>query len=265
VPISARYAHTNLIARDWRGLAAFYQEVLGCIAVPPERDLAGGWLERGTGVPSARIRGIHLRLPGGGDSGPTLEIFGYDATVDASPPPANRVGFGHIAFAVDDVAAAREAVLAGGGSALGTIESVAIKGVGTLTVVYVRDPEGNIIELQHRALLATEARADGSQGEPFAVDFDNLEWESPAPGCRFKALRQKGKQLRLVEFTPEFIEREWCEKGHTGIVLSGEFEIDFGDRAVRYREGAPIFIPAGKPHKARHISSLVRLFLVEEI
>ena len=39
--ITARYVHTNLIARDWRVLARFYQEVLGCVPVPPERDLSG--------------------------------------------------------------------------------------------------------------------------------------------------------------------------------------------------------------------------------
>ena len=27
----ARYAHTNLIARDWRRLVDFYQTVFGCV------------------------------------------------------------------------------------------------------------------------------------------------------------------------------------------------------------------------------------------
>jgi predicted enzyme related to lactoylglutathione lyase len=40
-----RYTHTNLVARDWRGLAAFYENVFGCVAVPPERDLQGEGLE----------------------------------------------------------------------------------------------------------------------------------------------------------------------------------------------------------------------------
>ena len=154
--IRATYAHTNLIARDWRRLAAFYEEALGCVPVA-ERDLAGDWLERGTGVAGARIRGIHLRLPGFGEGGPTLEIFQYAENVDGPPPPANRVGFGHIAFVVDDVARAREVVLAAGGSALGTVESVAIPGAGIITVVYMRDPEGNIVELQHRAPSAVQA------------------------------------------------------------------------------------------------------------
>ena len=34
----ARYVHTNLIARDWRRLAAFYESVLGCVPVHPERE-----------------------------------------------------------------------------------------------------------------------------------------------------------------------------------------------------------------------------------
>ena len=150
MPISARYVHTNLIARDWRRLASFYQNVFGCLPVPPERNLSGEWLERGTAVSGARIEGIHLRLPGHGESGPTLEIFGYHSVVDCVPPPSNRVGFGHIAFMVEDVAKAHETVIASGGSELGTIESPVIAGVGRITVVYVRDPEGNIIELQKR-------------------------------------------------------------------------------------------------------------------
>ncbi len=51
--IQAKYVHTNLIARDWRALAQFYTQVFGCTPVPPERNLSGEVLERGTGVPGA--------------------------------------------------------------------------------------------------------------------------------------------------------------------------------------------------------------------
>ena len=61
----ARYVHTNLIARDWQRLARFYQDVFGCVPVPPERNLSGAEMEAGTGVPAARLRGMHMRLPGG--------------------------------------------------------------------------------------------------------------------------------------------------------------------------------------------------------
>jgi predicted enzyme related to lactoylglutathione lyase len=33
--MEARYAHTNLIARDWRRLARFYAEAFGCELLAP--------------------------------------------------------------------------------------------------------------------------------------------------------------------------------------------------------------------------------------
>jgi predicted enzyme related to lactoylglutathione lyase len=145
----AKFVHTNLIARDWHGLAAFYEQVFGCVRVPPERDLSGPWLEAATMVTGARIRGAHLRLPGYGDDAPTLEIFEYSPQGPPAPGAAiHRPGFVHIAFRVDDVAAARDEVLAAGGSDFGQIVSTPVHGAGFVTFVYVADPEGNIIELQ---------------------------------------------------------------------------------------------------------------------
>jgi predicted enzyme related to lactoylglutathione lyase len=149
MPLNVRYTHTNLVARDWRKLAQFYEQVLGCTPVPPERDLSGRWIEAATAVPQAHIRGLHLRLPGHGDQGPTLEIFQYSPELEALPPAANRPGFGHLAFAVDDVEAASKAVLAAGGGRLGETVSREIPGAGSITFVYLTDSEGNVIELQH--------------------------------------------------------------------------------------------------------------------
>jgi quercetin dioxygenase-like cupin family protein len=103
--------------------------------------------------------------------------------------------------------------------------------------------------------------------ELFKVQFDSMEWQHALPGSRFKAFRDGTKQLRLIEFTSEFVEPEWCEKGHVGIILEGELEIDFMGQLVRYPEGSGIFILSGtsSAHKARAISSTVILFLVEEV
>jgi predicted enzyme related to lactoylglutathione lyase len=144
----ARYTHTNLVARDWRKLAEFYETVFGCIPVPPERDLQGEGLERGSCVSGARIRGVHLRLPGHGSGGPTLELFEYDQMVEREISVPNRPGWGHLSFEVDDVAAALQAVLAAGGSRLGEVVTFEVPGAGTITWTYARDPEENIIELQ---------------------------------------------------------------------------------------------------------------------
>lgn len=73
-----RFTHTNLIARDWRRLASFYESVFGCTMIWPQRDLAGKWLDRATGLSDARIRGAHLQLPGYDLDGPTLEIYEYE-------------------------------------------------------------------------------------------------------------------------------------------------------------------------------------------
>lgn len=150
--MSIRYVHTNIVTRDWRALAAFYERVFDCRPVPPARDQTGEWLDRGTGVTGARLRGMHLRLPGHGPDGPTLEIYQYDDVEDGAPwPAANRRGIGHLAFHVDDVAATRDRVVAGGGSAVGEIATAEVGSVGVLTFVYVADPDGNVIELQHWA------------------------------------------------------------------------------------------------------------------
>ena len=146
--ITARYVHTNLIALDWRALARFYQEVLGCVPMPPERDLAGPDMDAGTGIPGAHLRGMHLRLPGRGDDGPTLEIFTYNVLADRAPTAVNRPGFGHIAFSVEDVAGARAIVLSEGGRPVGEVVTFTLSSGAQVTWCYVTDPEGNIIELQ---------------------------------------------------------------------------------------------------------------------
>jgi predicted enzyme related to lactoylglutathione lyase len=144
----ARYGHTNLVARDWQRLAAFYAELFDCVAVPAERDYRGRDLEAGTGVRDAALRGVHLRLPGHGDDGPTLEIYTYAHGPQPLPAAANRPGWGHIAFVVDDVAAGRQAVLAAGGSAVGEVVTLETVDGRSVTWCYVTDPEGNIVELQ---------------------------------------------------------------------------------------------------------------------
>jgi predicted enzyme related to lactoylglutathione lyase len=146
--INARYVHTNLIARDWQALAGFYQRVFGCEVVPPERDFQGADLEAGTGIPGAHLRGVHLRLPGYDANGPTLEVFNYNLLKARPDTAVNRPGFGHIAFSVEDVSAARETVLANGGQPIGEVVTVTVATGAQVTWCYVTDPEGNVIELQ---------------------------------------------------------------------------------------------------------------------
>ena len=144
----ARYTHTNVIARDWRALASFYETVFGCELVPPERNYSGATLEAGTGVVGASLAGAHLRLPGRGADGPTLEVFTYSLLAEGPVPAVNRPGLGHLAFEVDSVEDARREVLTAGGAAVADVVTLTTAAGARVTMCYVTDPEGNIIELQ---------------------------------------------------------------------------------------------------------------------
>lgn len=102
---------------------------------------------------------------------------------------------------------------------------------------------------------------------PICIDFDSIPWQSPLPGARFKAYREGAKQIRLLEFSSEFVEPDWCEKGHVGFVLEGVLEVDFKGHVVTYSAGSGIFIPPGfeTAHKGRSVTPVVRLILVEDV
>lgn len=144
--LAAKYVHTNLIAADWRSLAAFYQSIFGCTPVPPERDYSGLQLEALTQLTGAHQCGMHLRLPGHSEGGPTLEIF--ELTPDfETRKDVQRRGYGHIAFEVPDVADAQRAVIAAGGSSIGEIVTLTRSDEWQVKVCYATDPEGNALEL----------------------------------------------------------------------------------------------------------------------
>ncbi|ETO13134.1 hypothetical protein RFI_24244 [Reticulomyxa filosa] len=157
------FRHTNLVVKDWKKASDFYSKVFGMSIVPPVRDLKGCWLDKGVGYKEATIKGCHMRLPGfdhlSDKDCPTLEIFEYNNITNSmnnkeSNPPKHvyRPGFGHIAFHVDNVMLACEKVLKNGGSVLNensNISSFSVNDKTTITFAYVRDIEGNIIELQN--------------------------------------------------------------------------------------------------------------------
>jgi len=81
-----KYVHTNIIAKNWKKLADFYTKIFDCKTILPERKLSGDWLEKGTGVKNASLKGVYLLLSGHGESGPTLEIFQYNSYFDQKLP-----------------------------------------------------------------------------------------------------------------------------------------------------------------------------------
>ena len=103
--------------------------------------------------------------------------------------------------------------------------------------------------------------------EQYRVDFESMPWETPAAGVRFKARERGGKKLRLVEFSREFVELDWCLNGHIGLILEGQVEIDFDGKVIVFNPGDGVFIPPGQEHKhkGRVLTDKVRAILVEHV
>lgn len=101
----------------------------------------------------------------------------------------------------------------------------------------------------------------------YKVDFGSMAWKTPADGVRFKAYEQGGRRLRLVEFAKEFVEPDWCTKGHIGYILEGKMEIDFNGKSIVFGPGDGVFIPAGSEHKhkGKVLTDVVKTVLVEDV
>ena len=144
-----RYVHTNIITRNWKKLSQFYIDVFNCEVIPPIRNQSGEWLSRGTGVKNAHLEGVHLKLPGYGKDGPTLEIYSYSQMEDNLKQVSNRLGIGHLAFEVQDVEEVLNNAIQHGATQYGEVVDQNIYGKGKITFTYLKDPDGNIIEIQH--------------------------------------------------------------------------------------------------------------------
>jgi hypothetical protein len=101
------------------------------------------------------------------------------------------------------------------------------------------------------------------------IDFDSLPWQLPLPGLRFKAFVRGAQQVRLVEFSPGFVEPDWCRRPHSGRVLEGSLVLRFPDGSEqRLAAGDDLFID-DSPEQA-HIAVLgpdesARLLLFEPV
>ncbi len=142
-----KFSHVSMVARDRDRLADFYKRVFGCEDRVERWRMSGGHISKGTGVPNAGIHAAWLSLPG--VEGPFLEIFQYEDFHDRPSPLVNQPGFGHLCFEVEDIHATSATVISEGGSPLGEITDLGSPQAPVLCV-YLRDPEGNILELEQR-------------------------------------------------------------------------------------------------------------------
>ena len=142
-----KFKHISVVARDTDRLAEFYKTVFGCEDRRPRKTMSGELVSQGIGVSNAEIYAAWLTLPG--VDGPFLEIFEYKNIHDRPTPEVNQPGYGHISFEVEDIRATYAAVIEAGGMSLGEITDFGTAETPFL-FVYVRDPEGNVVELEQR-------------------------------------------------------------------------------------------------------------------
>lgn len=149
-----KLSHVSLNARDADALSTFYRDALGFTDRRPPRRLHGEMVSRGNGLPNSDIYSIWLIQHDRQE--PFLEIMEYTEAVAGRRPAVNEPGYAHLAFEVEDLHATIRKVLQAGGSMQGEVTDFGTHQQPQL-IVYVCDPEGNIIELEQSS---TAKKAD---------------------------------------------------------------------------------------------------------
>jgi catechol 2,3-dioxygenase-like lactoylglutathione lyase family enzyme len=138
--------HFSIACSDAERSLAFYRDHFGLEVYSDRVVEPGGFVERVTGVPGARLRIVHLR-----GHGYNLELLEYQ-TPRGEPRARepNDAGSAHVCFVSDDVEAdlrrlqaAGVRVRSAGGRAQAVVGGPNDGGLG----VYVEDPDGNPVEL----------------------------------------------------------------------------------------------------------------------
>jgi catechol 2,3-dioxygenase-like lactoylglutathione lyase family enzyme len=134
--------HTGVTVSDLDRSIAFYRDVLGCEVSAPVRA-EGAFFEAITGVPGCRIDIAFARLPGH-----VIELLCYrhPAGRASSLRPCDP-GFVHVCLKVADLEQAVERVRGAGLTPVGPVQQAAEGPLRGLKCVYVRDPDGVVLEL----------------------------------------------------------------------------------------------------------------------
>jgi len=137
--------HTGLTVADMDRSLHFWRDAMG-MEVVFQQEKAGGYLEAIVGEPGAHVLMTHLAF---GGEGPRIELFQYLAPSGGQHRlrPAD-VGFAHVCVACDDLDERLERLIAAGGTPFSKpveVDTGVNKGGRS---VYLRDPDGHVVELE---------------------------------------------------------------------------------------------------------------------
>jgi len=129
--------HIGVTVRDLERAVEFYKSVFDC-RVLASFGVSGEPFETGVGIDDASAQFAHL------DAGSVrLELVEYEpAGTENELPKLNNQGAMHLGFEVDDL----DSFYADLPSNVETLSSPQTTETGT-TILFVRDPEGNLIEV----------------------------------------------------------------------------------------------------------------------
>lgn len=139
--------HTGLTISDLQRSLRFWRDGMG-MKVLFEQEKAGGYLEAIVGEPGTHVRMAHLAF---GDDGTRIELFQYVAPAGGRHVlrPAD-LGFAHICVACDDLDDRLERLIAAGGAPFGKPVEIDTGVNRGGRGVYLRDPDGHVVELFER-------------------------------------------------------------------------------------------------------------------
>lgn len=129
--------HVGITVTDLEETLAFYRDVLG-LPVVDRFGVGGEAFSDAVGVDGASADFAHLEA-----DGTRIELVEYDPEAQGSPAAElNRPGATHVGLSVDDLEAFHETLP----EDVPTISAPRTTESGT-TIMFLRDPEGNLIEL----------------------------------------------------------------------------------------------------------------------
>lgn len=134
------YRHTGIIAKNFEAMRHFYEEILR-LEVIQEFDDESEYIATITGLKDLKAHFVKMKTP----DGFTLELLEYPthptSMVDL---PIHNVGLMHLAFRINNAQETHRQLIESG---IVPLSSPVRSSEGFAVVFFVRDPDGNRVEL----------------------------------------------------------------------------------------------------------------------
>jgi catechol 2,3-dioxygenase-like lactoylglutathione lyase family enzyme len=149
--------HAGLVVRDLDRSIYFYHDILGLpFATEPSPWFSGPGLEKGVGVPGAKLRNVCFWV--GEHSFMELLEYANEPEEATAPVPNNHLGAAHVCFLVEDVRAKKAELESNGVEFYSDVNTIDEGPLAGWRWVYFSDPDGLALELVEIAYYVKEDR-----------------------------------------------------------------------------------------------------------